>query len=270
MSWKDRLTNVFSRFKPTPPPPKSPKQVIDEAIGVATNMAHGKRKLPKQLDNIKSRKIKGDDGLEVRLEGDMHDPEHPLIIEKEGKIDPNDKIDTSEKLTTEQRLRVCEWIAQFKNEGDIQSLVKEYFDIKMSRQNIHQYLKSSKWKSIIDKFRHEYVTQTMDIPIMHKKVRLERLEELYQKTMVDPNIMGLDRRTQALAVLQAAMREVDERASNFTTIYANQIINLDDEALLKRKQQLLDKVKTIDITPKTADAKKVIDYGIDKEASSVQ
>ncbi len=145
------------------------KKILDDTLGKKIN-DRGARKLPKKVDNVRRRVVRSSNATVV-LNGDVRDMSHPIEI----KSMPDSMklaVDQEHRFTDEQRLRICEMIAQFRTEQEISTFASNTWGIPVTRQKIYQYIRSPKWRGLIDKFRIEYVSQVMDIPITHKKIRL--------------------------------------------------------------------------------------------------
>ncbi len=154
------------------------------------------------------------------------------------------KWDEVNRLTEEEKMQLCKLVAEFKRPFEVQKFAREAWGKNMNHQSITYYFKADRWQPIIQRFREVYLSGVMDIPIANKKVRLERLEEVYESTDNDPNIAGIDRRRQKLDVLRNAREEMDERTQVSNT-FNTQIINLSDEELHERKKQILAQIKAI-------------------------
>lgn len=204
----------------------------------------------------KTREVKLPTGHKVSMGGDLREPEHPMEVNAE---EVAKRGRQSHIFDEKEKLRICEMLAQFHTVDHIVQFAKDNWGKSVSPASIYSYRESSRWKPVIDRFRTEYVAQVMDIPIAHKKIRLTRLEELYAANERDQEIKGKERRQLACLILERAMKEVDERASNFTNIFFTQIQNFSDEELEQHRKKLLDRIKTIDIGP----------TGLDKDAPAV-
>lgn len=192
----------------------------------------------------KVREVRLPTGHKVSIEGDLRDPNHPMKVDSsEAQVARRSTAVFSEP----EKLRICEMFAQFHSVDHITQFAKDEWGKAVTPASIRAYRESPRWKPVIDRFRTEYVGQVMDIPIAHKKVRLVRLEELFQANERDQGISGKERRQLACLILERSMKEVDERASNFTNIFFTQIQNFSDDELESHRRKLLDRIKTIDI-----------------------
>ncbi len=84
------------------------------------------------------------------------------------------------KLTYDEQMELCRYLAEFHNVAQAVIFVRQQFGKKLAYMSVKGYLESDKWLQIIDRFRNEYVTSFMEVPVANKRVRLERLEVLYQ------------------------------------------------------------------------------------------
>lgn len=139
------------------------------------------------------------------------------------------------KLTPEHRVNICKMIAQFMPVRDIKTQLHEE-GISISPSTIIFYQKSSKWAPAIEKMRNEYLSNIMEVPIAHKRVRLERLEMLYKQaqTQRKPEV--------SRSMLAAARDEIEGKNVNITAIM-NKYEGLSDDELEDRRQEILGKIK---------------------------
>lgn len=89
-------------------------------------------------------------------------------------------------FTTEESMIICRWIGELKGPQEVADLVKEELGKETTRQNIYlTYVKNEKYREAIIKYRNEYLDRVSDTPIANKKIRIERLEDLYRSAKTD-------------------------------------------------------------------------------------
>ena len=219
----------------------------------------------------KTREVKLPTGHKVSMGGDLRDPQHPLEVDSSEVKMIGGRA--SHVFSEKEKLRICEMLAQFHTSDHIVQYARDNWGKSVTPGSIYAYRESPRWKPVIDRFRTEYVGQVMDIPIAHKKVRLARLEGLYQDNLKDQEVSSKEQRQLSVLILERAMKEVDERASNFTNIFFAQIQNFSDEELETHRKKLLDRIKTIDIGSESLDKDApdvLLNDGYNKEDSHEQ
>ena len=144
------------------------------------------------------------------------------------------------KSGIEQQISICKDIANWKKPAWI---MKKY---SLSEGNISFYKNSNRWKGLIQRFRKDLASQIMNVPIAHKKVRLDRLEKAYQDLEGDHLPTGEKVRKQ-VAVLAEARQEMDEAKTHIHNLYITNVNTMSDEQLIAKRNQLLESIKAIDI-----------------------
>ena len=76
------------------------------------------------------------------------------------------------------QFKICLWLALGKSDTQIIHLLRDKFNIEMSRQNVNEnYRHGSKWIPIINYLRTRYLNNISRIPIANKAYRLQLLQE---------------------------------------------------------------------------------------------
>lgn len=148
------------------------------------------------------------------------------------------------KLTDEERLQICQWLATFVPVLAIQKRIKEQFGKTVARENIYKYASTERWKPLIERCRKEWAAGVLEIPLAHKRARLEELTKLYDRAM-GQDISEYVKINQALGILRELRIEMDERSTQITNLYLTSIQSSSDQELLQRRDDLLDKLKRI-------------------------
>ena len=143
------------------------------------------------------------------------------------------------KLTDEERLQVCQWLAAFTPAEVIQERVRQEFKKEIKRTNIYNYLHTRKWQPLIERCRAEWAAGMVEIPLSHKRSRVEELGRLYARAQANPTSSEWTKVQQSLAILREIRTEMDEAKTNFTNITLTQITHAPDTELLKRRDELL-------------------------------
>lgn len=153
------------------------------------------------------------------------------------------------KLTEEAKHRVCELFAQFNTPSQVQRVILQEYGVTISRPSLCVYPRQKKWRPLVDRLRQEWATGIMDLPLAHKRGRMEELTRLYKRIERVEGLTEFTRITQTLAVLRAMREEMDEAKTHFTTIFATQIHQYSDEELLTRRQELLQRLEDLRGSP---------------------
>ena len=133
------------------------------------------------------------------------------------------------QMEPEHKEYICILLAQFKKGIDIPLLFQEKYGYKLFPNQITRI--KLKHKEEIAKLRSKFVNDLSEVPIIQKRVRAERIEELYQLAGTLPNLkMRID--TQ-LKCLQSAYVEVEGKTQQGVTYNAqyNQFGSLSDKEL---------------------------------------
>jgi len=150
-------------------------------------------------------------------------------------------------LSLRAKTEVATRLAHFQNVSEILSFLKERYDIEISSQAIRQTFltKDTRWNQVMMQLRAEYVGAVMESPIAQKRVRLDRLDELYQEAKAQGKIQA------AKACLDSAREELERsKAPSVGNIFFAQINNMSDEDLRSERQKLIDKLEKIGVKPR--------------------
>ena len=166
------------------------------------------------------------------------------------------KSEFSPKLTEEERVQVCEWVAQFKPFPLIQEFIKQRFGKELTLQSIYGYAAAPKWKSLIYRCRQEWAAGVMELPLAHKRARIDELSKLYERAQQNQGVSEFARIMQSLSILREIRCEMEEAKTQFTNVFMTQINQMTDEELIQRREELRAKIKqwrppnkTIDTQP---------------------
>lgn len=151
-------------------------------------------------------------------------------------------------LNDEQLTEVAKFIAQFKTYKQAQRFVKEKFSLVFDYRGIEKlFTQEGRWKTALAQLKQEYVNSTMEVPISHKRVRLERYEWLYEQAVASGKFPA------AKACLDSAREETEAgKIPSIGSLVFAQINNMSDEELHSEKDRLLEKLEKLGHKPREA------------------
>lgn len=147
------------------------------------------------------------------------------------------------KLDEDQQIELMELIAKFSTYDQINTHFFSKYQITLSQGLIYQYKRTAKWIPVIKKLREKYVTGIDEVAGMHKRVRLERADNIYEKA-INSGKLHL-----ALLANKELREEVTDKHSvgNIVLNQFNQFNGMSDEELLLKREELLNKVKKAEV-----------------------
>ena len=154
----------------------------------------------------------------------------------------------------EIRLEVCALIARFIPPDEIVEIVKQEYNYDLPKTRIAQYKASKQWKPLIESYRQRFVTEVTEVPLFHQKIRLERLEKMWEKSHATAD--GREKRKEQLAILKEAREETTKVERN-TNILAVQFHGMDDSQLLEARNRVLERLKTLEVQDAEIKAERV-------------
>ena len=94
------------------------------------------------------------------------------------------KVKPTRVLLPVEQTQVCQWFAMFHTSRQIEELVLERYEKKISHQTLDRtYKAGAKWKPIITKLREEFLASVNEVPIANKIVRMKNLQRIYEESM---------------------------------------------------------------------------------------
>lgn len=119
-------------------------------------------------------------------------------------------------------------------------------NIEISHQMVWQYASAPKWQKLIDKIKKETYSDLAAVAGSHKRVRLDRAERIYEKSM------SKNKFKDALAATEHQRKEM-EGGGDFN-LTMNQFNLLSDEELEAKKAEVMDRIArqpkgVIDVIP---------------------
>ena len=137
------------------------------------------------------------------------------------------------------RIEACQMLAQFKDPIDIIRRLNAKYDMAISQDTVREF--EEKHVKEITTARTRYLSSTMQVPIANERVRLERVEELYQ------TCKKLGRPERKIRYSLDCIKEAREETKGpsdgmVTNIQVNQFNQLSDEELLDKRKQIEKKI----------------------------
>ena len=139
------------------------------------------------------------------------------------------------KLNPEQRNEVCSMLARFHRPIEIINHFKKEYQISLNPSSIQFYINAPSIKPLVERLRTEYLSSLQEVPIAHKRVRLERFEGIYKIAMENGKL------SVAKEALESARTELEGKSN--VSITMNRIELLSDNELQERRARLLDEIK---------------------------
>jgi len=149
----------------------------------------------------------------------------------------------AEAISNEIKMEVLMGHAQFWAVQKIQEHLKEKFNCVMSYRSIYAYKNSEQWKPMIEKFRDQYVQTLSEVPLFHKKRRLEELQEMFERYRAKGN----DK--EARQVLASFREETEAKRSDLylTNVTYNEFKQMSNEELDQEYIKLIEQKKRLQI-----------------------
>lgn len=149
------------------------------------------------------------------------------------------------KLNEDQQMELIELIARFATHAKIAEHFYSKHQINISPVLTNSYKRTAKWQPVIKKLREKYVLGVDEVAGTHKRVRLERADEIYEKAMSQGKFRL------ALAANKDQREEIFEKQAGGSVTYNlnqfNQFVNMTDEELEERKREILSKIKKAEV-----------------------
>lgn len=154
-----------------------------------------------------------------------------------------DSMNQTRKFTPSQQLEIARRIAWFWTNSEITEFARTEFQISISPSAIGEMRKSETWKPVVEQFREEYITKCGEVPLFHKRKRLEELQTIYEDFRNKKN------HVQARFTLQAIRDEAEGKSGDiyfkFTSVTHNEFHQMTDEDLQKEKMKTLEQLEKV-------------------------
>ena len=151
-------------------------------------------------------------------------------------------------LTDDEQYQVCRWYGEFKSPTQIRGLIKSEFGKEISLKNVWQYANGKqmkKWKPLIERLRQEWALGVMDIPLAHKRARLEKLVTLLVRAERNPDVTDFQKVKQCVEVLREMREEMEAGKAEFTNVYMTTIHTYSDEEIIRQRDVILSRLKLL-------------------------
>ncbi len=155
------------------------------------------------------------------------------------------KADNAPKLTDAQQRQVCQWFAEFRPLMEVVGLVKSEFGIELPRNNVWRYSTAAKWRPLVERLRQQWALGVMELPLAHKRGRLEKLVTLLERAEKNRKISEFARINQCAHLLSEIRLEMEDKKAQFTNVYLTTIHQYSDEELLQRRDEVLSKLQQL-------------------------
>ncbi len=150
------------------------------------------------------------------------------------------RADLEAHLSDEEQQRVCGLLAQFKTPQQILTVLRSGGNRRATLQTVKHYRDTQKWQPLIERLREEYRARILDVPVANVRVRLDALQTQLDTLTAAPGTTP-DLRREVREVLRHAREETALPSVGTVTVY-NQIMQLSDEALEQRRQQVVARI----------------------------
>lgn len=153
------------------------------------------------------------------------------------------------KFTEEERYVIVSMLARCYSNTEIKNEIMTRFQKNIDVALLQQYKRTKKWVAVITKLREEYL---IDVPMAntaHKRVRLERLDRIYDRAVENGDLKNqLSSTTQAWKEMEGNKKDGDTTNVFWNNPVYQQINALSTEELIKRQQEATKKLtQTIDM-----------------------
>lgn len=141
-------------------------------------------------------------------------------------------------LTSAESIFILAEIAKYNKNKDISAAFQEEFGIPISEKSIKVYRTSPRWRATIDKYRTLFLSNVAEVAGSHKRVRMERCENIYQ-------VLEAERDFKTALKYIEHMRVEMEGAKSEVHLHGtfNQLNIMSDADLELRRQDILNKLK---------------------------
>lgn len=111
-------------------------------------------------------------------------------------------------LSRKEQVKVAQWLGDFEEDSVILQRIQNDFGKSFSQSGLDNYRTNKRWKKVVEFFRNRAFRKLGDVPIANKRVRLQRLEKIFQSALAHFEYMPTAK-ADALAALREARREME-------------------------------------------------------------
>ena len=170
-------------------------------------------------------------------------------------------------LSENHKIKICQLLACFTPLVDVKKYMHREYAIVLNMQVIKSLRDTRKWQPIIARFRKDWLQEVNNVPLANRRVRLEYYQEIFTKCMEKNKFAN------AMSALNSAREEMDERKLGSTQYTLNYISQMSDEELLKKKDEIIKRIKKMPrfgITGRESSDKPIIDIDADENVDTVE
>ena len=143
--------------------------------------------------------------------------------------------------------QIARWLGEFIPPMRIGELVFQTFHKKIDPMYAYNFQRRKKWALLIDRYRQEWIVKVAEVPLAHKKYRLEKLQKLIERLDLQ-NAQGSvaphKYEVRLLRLLTHARLEMEEKKEEHTWFFTNvQLNNASDAELIQRREALLKRIQ---------------------------
>jgi len=178
-------------------------------------------------------------------EAKVVEPIEPEIVEaepiKNKKIVPKSHPSFEQhnwKIQEHDKQMIVSFYATGLTPTEVVDKVREELNINISTTQVYHYSKAEKWQPLINKIRQETMSDLASVAGSHKKVRLNRHENVYEKAIKKGDLKH------ALAATEGQRKEM-EGGGDTVNLTLNQFNMLSDEELKHKQLEALNKIKLL-------------------------
>jgi hypothetical protein len=143
------------------------------------------------------------------------------------------------KLNKDQKYEIVMMLSQCYAINEIQLEIKERHGIELSYTAINNYAKVKKYQNAIKEGREKYLSDIYAVAGSHKRVRLDRAERLYLRSLKS----GDSNTTLKSIEHQRKEIEGDGKSSGNVNLIFAQFNNMTDEDLIEKREELLKRIQ---------------------------
>ena len=181
------------------------------------------------------------------------------------KGEPSTEV-SKDVLSENHKIKICQLLACFSPLVEIKKYMHREYAINLNMQVVKSLRDTRKWQPIIARFRKDWLQEVNNVPLANRRVRLEYYQDIFEKCMEKNKFAN------AMSALNSAREEMDERKLGSTQYTLNYISQMSDEELLKKKDEIIKRIKRMPrfgITGKES-SQKPIDVDADEIVDTIE
>ncbi len=155
------------------------------------------------------------------------------VKDSEKLLAPDGRGRRRQTFKKEVQNELCMLKGCFFTDREITEIVNKKHQLKLQVKQVENFFKLPKHREQMLECRQEYLGQIGEVPIAHKRIRLERLEKMYQEGR------GEDR----IKALVEARKEVEGELTSLTFNVVKKYERMSDEELERRQIELLERIR---------------------------